>query len=401
MSINHLAEKYVKLVLALGKHHSSYVDAYYGPSEWLSDSILAISDIQIDVINLLDHLSEVSVPKGQELRVAFLEKQVKSMLTFIHVIEGKAPSFDEESLALYDAVSPHLTDHDFELILNELSSLIPGEDDLTARVIAFNQQFEIPKNRLNDVFEAAINRSREVTKQFISLDENEQFKLEYVTDKVWSGYNWFKGNNFSLIQMNTDFPIYISRAVDLAAHEGYPGHHVFNSLMERHLVKKKGWVEYSIYPLFSPMSLLAEGTANYGIEVVFPRKERIEFEKTILFPLAGLNPECAEQYYKIQNVMQKLSYADNMIAKQLLDGQICNEQAIKKLVKYTLVPLEKAKQRLGFIKANRAYVVNYNLGQDLVKAYIEKHADMNNKTDIWRVFTELLSTPKSASMLLT
>ena len=71
-----------------------------------------------------------------------------------------------------------------------------------------------------------------------------------------------------------DLPVYIDRAVDLACHEGYPGHHVYNVLLDKHLVRDRGWVEFSVYPLFSPQSLIAEGTANFGIDVAFPGRER-------------------------------------------------------------------------------------------------------------------------------
>ena len=115
--------------------------------------------------------------------------------------------------------------------------------------------------------------------------------------KSWSGYNWYQGNYRSLIQVNTDLPIYIDRAIDLACHEGYPGHHVYNALLEKHLVRDRGWVEFSVYPLFSPQSLIAEGTANYGIEVAFPGDERLAFERDVLFPLAGLDPSRRDEYY--------------------------------------------------------------------------------------------------------
>ena len=32
--LNGIAERYVKLVLAVGQHDAAYVDAYYGPAEW-------------------------------------------------------------------------------------------------------------------------------------------------------------------------------------------------------------------------------------------------------------------------------------------------------------------------------------------------------------------------------
>ena len=219
-----------------------------------------------------------------------------------------------------------------------------------------------------------------------------------MTDKVWSGYNWYKGNNFSVIQLNTDFPIYINRAIDLASHEGYPGHHVFNSQMEQHLVNKNGWIEYSVYPLFSPMSLLAEGSANYGIEVTFPHAERIKFEKEVLFPLAGIDPDLVEKYYQVDGIKQKLSYIDNYVAKHYLDGNIDKEQAIELLMKYALTSKEKSTQRIGFIEANRSYVINYNLGQDIVKAYVTKLAG-NNQEKRWQVFADLLAFPKTASMM--
>ncbi len=66
---------------------------------------------------------------------------------------------------------------------------------------------------------------------------------------------------YSVIQIATDFPVYIDSPVGLAAHEGYPGHHVYNILLEQNLVKDKGWIEYTVYPLYSPQSLIAEGTA--------------------------------------------------------------------------------------------------------------------------------------------
>ena len=142
---------------------------------------------------------------------------------------------------------------------------MPGKGELSKRVNDYKNQFIIPKEKLDTVFKAAISECRKRTLQHIKLPSNENFKVEYVTNKAWSGYNWYKGNSFSLIQVNTDLPIYIERAVDLAAHEGYPGHHVYNTLLEQNMYRKNGWVEFCVYPLNSPESLIAEGSANYGI----------------------------------------------------------------------------------------------------------------------------------------
>ena len=399
MTLDTLAEQYVKLALAVGEHHPYYIDAYYGPSEWRTGEKRALNELKTGISALLDDLANTQTSEAMAQRKAFLQIQTKSMLTFIQIINNEQVSFDDESQRLYDAISPHITEAELDKALAQLDTMLPGSGSVSERMNVFIDQFVIPKDKLDDVFKAAVVESRQRTKKYIELEEQESFTIEYVQDKVWSGYNWYQGNSFSLIQVNTDFPIYIARAIDLASHEGYPGHHVFNSLMEKHLVNGKGWIEYSVYPLFSPMSLLAEGSANYGVDVVFPHAERIQFEKDVLFPLAGLDASKVELYYQVQAVKQQLSYADNMVAKRYLDGEINDKTAIDLLVKYTLVTEKKAQQRLGFINANRAYVINYNLGQDLVKTYIEKQSQSGTQAEIWALFSELLANPKTASMM--
>ena len=222
------------------------------------------------------------------------------------MLRGQRFTFDAESAALYDAVAPTHTEQEFEGVLRELDQRLPGDGTLLERYEAFRDRFEIPKDRLAAVFAAAIDGCRARTLAHIALPPGESFTIEYVTDKSWSGYNWYQGNYRSLIQINTDLPIYIDRAIDLACHEGYPGHHVYNVLLEQQLVRGRGWQEYSVYPLFSPQSLIAEGTANYGIEVAFPDDERRAFERDVLFPAAGLDASQVEQFYEIMALVEKL-----------------------------------------------------------------------------------------------
>ena len=149
------------------------------------------------------------------------------------MLSGAKLSFDEESAALYDAVAPNHPESYFQAALDDLNRRLPGSGSLIDRYDAFRQTFIIPKDRLSKVFDTAIAEGRRRTQQHITLPSGESFKVEYVTNKSWSGYNWYQGNYHSLIQVNTDLPIYIDRAVDLACHEGYPGHHVYNALLEK------------------------------------------------------------------------------------------------------------------------------------------------------------------------
>jgi len=316
------------------------------------------------------------------------------------MISGEVLPFDVESRALYDAVTPHFDEQYYDNLLQKLEILLPGKGSLNERYESYSSKFIIPNDKLDTVFQAAIVEARERTLAHLSLPENENFNIEYVTDKPWSGYNWYKGNSYSLIQINTDFPIYIDRAIDLACHEGYPGHHVYNAMLEQKLVNNKGWTEFSLYPLFSPQSLIAEGSANFGIEVAFTGKERRQFEKGTLFPLAGIDPLLVDDYYDIQELRSKLNYAGNEAAKKYLDGQISREEAAKWLVKYNLNSYERALQRTRFFDKYRSYVINYNYGKDLVREYVERNGGTESNIEKrWKVFGELLSNPVSASML--
>ena len=93
----------------------------------------------------------------------------------------------------------------------------------------------------------AIKEARNRTIKHIAIFPNEHFDVEYVKDKPWGAYNWYKGNGFSLIQVNIDLPFYIDKAIDWACHEGYPGHHVYHQLIDKNFLKMNNWQEYSVY----------------------------------------------------------------------------------------------------------------------------------------------------------
>ncbi len=399
MDLNQLAETYVKLVLATGQHNPNYVDAYYGPAEWQAEvKKQPLTELLQQSAQLSDDIAAVS-DADDNWRSLFLQKHVVALDFYLRQLAGERSSFNQESQALYDAVSPALTEQDFARTLQELAELLPGSASLNQRLNDYQLRFAIPVDRLDKVFAAAIDEARARTKRYISLPDHESFQVGYVKDKVWSAYNWYKGNAYSLIEVNTDFPMYIARAIDLASHEGYPGHHVFNALLEQDMVRKNAWLEFCIYPLYSPMSLLAEGSANYGIEVVFPHAERLQFEREVLFPLAGLDTAEVARYYQVQAVLQKLSYVGNWVAQRYLDGEIEAQQAVQDLMNYALSEQARAEQRLRFIDAHRAYVINYNLGQDLVQQYVDVETGEAGMEKRWQVLTDLLRQPLTASMM--
>jgi len=417
LKMNIIAEDYVKLVLNVGQYDADFVDAYYGPEDWRSglksdlpfDSTAykMLSTKTDELLNELESLGEYKADELETLRFRYLYKQLLACKTKIFMLNGVVLPFDEETKALYDASAPIHDDKFFQSAIAELDKILPGKGDVAKRLNDFKMKFVIPSEKLEAVFNAAIKESRLRTLNHIKLPEQESFKVEYVKDKPWGAYNWYKGKFYSVIEVNTDLPIFIDRAVDLAAHEGYPGHHVYNVLLESNLAKKRNWSEFKVYALFSPQSLIAEGTANYGIAMAFPGDERIKFEKEVLFPLAGLNPDEANLYYKVIELQKNFSYSGNEAARNFLDGNLptaqagwTREQTVEWLMKNALRTKDSADKYVSFIEKYRSYVINYNLGMDIVKDYIErKGGTENNSAKRWELFEHLLSTPQTPSGL--
>ena len=392
-SLNAIARDYVIMTLEIGEREDGYVDAYHGPPEWAETARTnprTVEQLRAAAAALSERL-EAFPTRGlsdeEVQRRAYLIAHVRAADTRLRMIAGEEPAFADEAEGLFGVRpdTPPLSAYDDTLA--RIDALIPGDGPLHERVAAFRNRYVIPTDRLEAVMRAAIDECRARTVRHFDLPEGESFTLEFVTDQPWSGYNWYQGDAVSLIQINTDLPIYIDRAVDLGCHEGYPGHHVYNTLLERTFVDEKGWMEMSVYPLYSPMSFIAEGSANYGIDLAFPGEERVRFEREVLYPLAGLDPATAEAQAELLGLMRGLQRAEYTIASDYLAGRIDRSTALDQLQAYSLVSRDRAEQRLSFIERYRSYIINYGLGRDMVQAWIESQLG-----DRWEVTEQLLSS---------
>jgi hypothetical protein len=378
-SLDDIAQRYVKLVLQLGQYSPDLVDSYSGPADWKTAAenakkpMFPYAECKAEAADLLHQLRTLTSAGGRGIelnRWKYLNVQISAMAGLIELLNGKRLSFDDESRAIYACQAPHYSDAFFKDTLKQLNAALPGKGNLQKRLQAYREQFRIPKDKVAAVFAAAIDECRTRSLRFVTLPAHENFKTEFVTGKSWGAYNWYKGNAFSLIQVNLDMPQYINGPLALASHEGYPGHHVYNVLLEQHLLKGKNWIEHSVYALFSPQSLIAEGTAETAVDIIFSPTEKLEFTRDVLFPLAGLDPAKSQEYSDIIALTEKLNYAAVEAARRFLDGRITREQAVQWLVKYSLIPRERAEKKLAFITQYRTYIINYTLGKDLVEAYL-------------------------------
>ncbi|MBN2010130.1 hypothetical protein JW960_12365 [candidate division KSB1 bacterium] len=404
--LDSIAESYVKLALRLGQYDANYVDAYYGPDEW-KPAPTSLENMppfpyqtfrsEADsLLNLLNHMNIARFDKLWTLRYNFLTKAVASLQTKIEMIHGHHYNYDEEARQLFDVELADMDTIYFRSIIRTLNELLPGDKPLYQRIDEFSSQFNIPADKLEHAFRATLDECRRRTLAHIELPQNERFDLEFVLDKPWSAYNWYKGNYQSLIQVNTTHPISAYGIVSLATHEGYPGHHVNSVLIEKYLYRDCGWVEFCISPLYAPYSVIMEGLANAAIDITFPDNELQLFMKNVLFPIAGLGTSDIERYIEVRHYVEALEFARLNTLRAFSNGDISREQAIDQLQTMALIPLEKTARVLKFSETYGAYSVTYVVGLQLIRDYLKQHGGIDSDSQ-WQIMSELLSTPRTPS----
>lgn len=403
-ALGEIAAAYLRLTLEIGTHEPGYIDAYYGPPELQKAAEAAPRDKPAllaatrDLMAQLDLAARRMPDPLERRRAAFLRAQLRAAETRLLMMQGTRFAFADEAERLF-GVRPRLkplASYDAELA--KIEALVPGEGALADRVEAYLDAFTIPKDRLQKTFDAAIARCRGRSMAHIPMPDGESFRLEFVTGKSWSGYNYYQGGYHSLIQVNTDLPIRLSRALDLGCHEGYPGHHLLNMKLEEKLVKERGWSEFSVYPLYSPQSLIAEGSANYGIDLAFPERSKADTERDVLMPIAEIAVPADDRYWQLLAAIKRASGARLTIAQQYLDGVIDRPTAVALTQKYLLVSAKRAEQSVSFTDQYRSYVINYGLGETMVRAYVERGKP--GRDEMWRRMAKIVSEPTLPSDLL-
>lgn len=398
--LNDLAANYVKLTLEIDAHEPGYVDAYFGPAEWREAAKAgprSVETLHAAAEALEGKLAALVGDSEQGNRARVLKANVGSAKFRLEMIGGKRVPFVEEAERLF-SMRPVLQPLSYyDAVLERIEALAPGEGPLGDRVERVRATHVIPPDRLQAVMDAAIAECRARTKARMKLPEGEAFNMSLAKDKPWGAYNYYQGGNQSLIEINTDLPVSITRAIVLACHEGYPGHHV-QGINNEKLYREKGWVEFSVAPLYAPASPLNEGGADFAIKLAFPGEERAEFEARVLYPLAGLNPKDAHGFEALETAMGELVGAGLTIDAQYLDGEITRTTAVRLLQEYQLSTERRAEQALKFADAYRSYVINYSGGEALVSAYVDRVAG-NDVDKRWAAYEGIMTRPTLPSDL--
>jgi hypothetical protein len=405
--INDIAQSYVKLVLQIGLYDPPYVDAYFGPDAWRpSDAnvpeVFPAQRLRADANRLIERLDAAdnrAIENMERLRRAVLRKLLIAARAKIALLDGVEMTFDEESKALYDVVAPTCDPNQFRQVIDKMDRLLPGEGDIAERFNQFRDSFTISPDRMGNVLKSAVEEHRKRTLAHLRLPARESHRILFVGGKPWGAALTYKGDYVGLIEVNSGMPLGVTDIVEIAGHELYPGHHAYLCLQEEQLYRNRGWVEYCVWPLFSPRALIAEGLAEYGRrDMVMTEDQQVLFYRNVLLPAAGLDPNQAQTYCRVLALKDELNGAVVEAARRYLDGRMNAGEASDWLQRYGLTSAAGVSSLLSFIEQYRSYIVTYALGYDVVKRHIEAHAG-SDAARRWQLFYTLSSTPGTASDL--
>jgi hypothetical protein len=409
-SLDAAAEFYVRAALALGERDADSLDIYYGLGAWQADARarhLPLDGIRAATVPFIASLDQQPFDNAEaEARRLFLLRQTRAIVSRVDIVRGARPSFSEEARTLFgwngqdrrdrqerpayaaNAATARQAETTDELkVRSELERLLPGQGELSARYANFDRKFLISRERLPAVLSRAIEGCRAATGEHITLPPGERIDVDYVPDLAWSAYTRYQGHATSRVLINEALPLTVDRALDLACHEAYPGHHTIDSLLDARFGGRR--IEFVVRPLFSPQSLLHEAAASLAVEMAFPGPARLAFERDALFPLAGLTPSDAERYVNVGRLVDQLHGVQSRIARQYLDGELDFARASAALERDALMP--SADATLKFLNRFRSYGATYTIGRDTLSRYLDAHSTAGDPTSRWRAYMNVVT----------
>jgi hypothetical protein len=395
-SLDDEARQYVRLAVALGERDADSMDFYAGPDDAVADvrrNPPTLAAIEVEARELTKRLSDETFASADVPRARALAADLAAIIARADLLTGTRLSFDKESAVFFGAVPAPVDEHRLADIRSRIGELVGPGGRLVDRYAAFASRFIVPGDRLPGVMRAALDECRRRTLAHVPLPSGEQVTLEYVRDKPWSAFSRYLGDARSRIQVNTDFQFTVDQVLQMACHEGYPGHHVRNTLKAPRRDDVNRAPERSVQLMFTPEGLESEGSGMLAVDLAFPGDDRARFVRDRLFPLAGLDGSDADRHVEVERLTGDLQMAQVDLARRYLDGGLEFARAVTALEEQALVP--HAEALVKYINEYRSYVTAYTAGRRLMESRLAACAGAEPADDIrWRCFKSETLSPR-------
>ncbi|MGD9904237.1 MAG: hypothetical protein AB7U83_12295 [Vicinamibacterales bacterium] len=360
------AEGYVRLALSLARHQPSLVDTWLGPAAW--------GDVPREPVALvagrlaaLRHALATAAPAADALddaRRRYLHGQLQALTLAADRLAGVSRTFADEAQQAFGVRPPARDAAAADRLRQELSERLPGRGSLPERHAAFRAAHAVPPTRVEATFTAAIDWCRVAARPHLSLPAGEAMTISAADERGWAAFSRPHDDRRSDIWVARGGGSNVAHLLQLAAHEGTPGHHAQHVLATAALVNARGWTERALTPAFGPHRLIAEGAAEAGAELLLPTATRERVCADVLLPAAGQRPALAPQLVAVERLVAALDGEVADIAAEYLDTPLGSEAAAALLRDRALVLDPHG--MLAFIERQRSRVLAYPLGRRLV-----------------------------------
>jgi hypothetical protein len=389
--------EYVRLGLRFDRLESGFVDAYTGDprlrAEVADEPAPIPSGLRDQARALLRELDAADLAAD---RSEYLRGQLTGLECTARKMNGEPVGFVDE-VAAYFQVGVVLGDPaEYAAAHAELGALLPGDGTLADRYATHRRREECPPHRLESAVHALSSALRDRARGQYGLPEVETVTYEVVTDKPWSGFNYYEGNYRSRVAINADLPHRLSQLPHLVAHESYPGHHTEHCRKQRGLVERAARSEHTVFLVNTPECLMAEGLADLGVQVSIgegwgPWAEEILGDLGLRF-----DGHLAE---RVAAAVAPLNRVRQDAAVLLHDRGAGADEVSAYLQQWSLVSAERAAQQIRFLTDPlwRAYISTYVEGFDLLSRWLAARPAEQSVADRFvRLLDEPL-TPRAVS----
>jgi hypothetical protein len=367
-----VVESYLLLGLRLGRHIDGFVDAYYGPGEPAAEveaeQAVEPAALAADAEALAARLAADRALEASRRR--WLAAQVDALRTVALRLAGEPIAFVDEVEACY-GVRPRLVpEEEFAAAHEALDRVLPGSGALADRYRAWREGNSVPPDVLEPALGAVIADLRARTAARVGLPEGEELEVELVRDVPWAAFNYYLGGLRSRIAVSTDLPLPATFLGELVAHETYPGHHTERTWKESVLVRERGRLEETIVLIGVPQSLVAEGIASIGAEVLLGPGggERVAAEH-----LRAVGVELdAELAHAVGEAREPLEHVGANAALLVHEHGVAVEEAREYIERWGLLSPQRAAKAVEFVTDPtwRAYASTYTDGRRLCRAFV-------------------------------
>ncbi|WP_319450677.1 MULTISPECIES: DUF885 domain-containing protein [unclassified Mycobacterium] len=372
MDATTLIREYLLLGLRFDRVEEGYVDSFTGDPELRRTVESEPTPDPADLARQAQRLL-AAVPQAEGLeaqRGDYLAAHLKALACAGRKFAGEDVGFVEEVREYFDVDIVKGDPEKYREAHRKLDVALSGSGALSDRLQTHRTSEEIPPERLEECIHAFSSALRDRVRAEYPLPEAETIVYEIVSDKPWSGFNYYQGDYRSTVAVNADLKQQMSNLPRLVAHESYPGHHTEHCRKEAGLVARDGQSEQTIFLVNTPQCLMAEGLADLALHAAIG-PEWGAWASEIYADL-GLRFD-GERAQAISEASATLADVRQDAALMLHDEHCDVDDVAAFLQRWLLTTEARARQSLRFLSSPlwRAYTSTYVEGYRLLRGWLD------------------------------